>query len=63
MFSVFLLLNAVAIISADMITEQFQKRVDPIDVDEPNHFLHTAHIRTGLGKLIVFFLPLSFYPK
>jgi hypothetical protein len=50
MFSVILLLNAVAIISADMITEQFQKRVDPIDVDEPNHFLHTAHIRTGLGK-------------
>ena len=59
MFSVILLLNAVAIISADMITEQFQKRVDPIDVDEPNHFLHTAHIRTGLGKF--YLSPLPFY--
>ena len=41
-------------VSADIATDVFQKRVDPLNADEPHRYVHTAHIRTGLGRVTHF---------
>ena len=44
----------IGIASADIATDVFQKRVDPLNAEEPHRYVSTAHIRTGLGRVTHF---------